>query len=404
MTASKKQPPQTGTLLKIQQRFREIPLYREPSDTRMDSSHYPIIDYFLIERGFPILETEQTFYISTPIRKLIDDNIFEFPNSNLLSQINGTNGIFSLYLYKDDEIECLVGISVGNQYDYDDVFNPSRFTVTYYGTPIIPPLIVSHLTSHGASPNKLYKENEVSINFAFPSAHGDINTQSQEFTVGGFETIRNNYIPTVQTQVDELLEMLQTTTNGLVVINGPTGTGKTHLIRAILSDVRQQKRGIICFPASTFLQQPNFIHQAISNREFENKILRPIIILEDMGEIFSTTAKVEYMEQFSNLINLTDGLLSVFSSAIYILTFNYESAQIDPAILRPGRCISNIYIPRLPKEQALSLIPNAANKNIPSQNDYSLAEVYAYRLGKTTLPKKAKAPLGFTNIKRDSDD
>ena len=179
------------------------------------------------------------------------------------------------------------------------------------------------------------------------------------------DSIADNYTPDVVEKTRVLIEKLRTSKHGLVIINGPVGTGKTWLIRSILSEVRD-RRGIICTPPLGFLEQAGALNNAISGFE------RPLVILEDLGDMATKDAVTFHINQMSNLLNLTDGLLSMLSQAVFVLTFNYGVGEISEALTRPGRCLGHIEIGKLSRTQA----EERTGVRPLKQSSYSLAEVY----------------------------
>ena len=264
------------------------------------------------------------------------------------------------------------------------------YYIIYYGIANIQEdeILVKYLETHGYTFNPPKLPDETQIAFVFPTLRGELNIYQRTFLAVKWESILCNYDPSVVAQVQNLVPRLVTATNGLAIIHGPVGTGKTYLIRSLLSELRNQRDGLVCAPALTFLKSPSLLLDAAA--KFNN----PIFILEDLGELFQQESKVQYPEYFSNLINITDGLMSLLSNAIFILTFNYEESRLDPAFVRYGRCLGNILVPRLPVTQAKQLMGESGNLVRP-QETYSLAEIYAAKgnqLDNMPLPKKS---IGF---------
>ena len=81
-------------------------------------------------------------------------------------------------------------------------------------------------------------------------------------------------------------------------------------------------------------------------------------------------------DQVSALLNLTDGMLGDFLRLQIICTINCSAADIDPALLRPGRLLCHRVFGRLDRAQAARLAERLGRK-LPVAGDYSLAEVFA---------------------------
>ena len=129
-------------------------------------------------------------------------------------------------------------------------------------------------------------------------------------------------------------------------------------------------------PTSTMgvLSTPQFIgfwadqRRIHSNRKF-------VVILEDSDAALMTRGS-DNREQVSAILNLSDGMLADFLRLQIICTINCTTADIDPALLRPGS-------PALPSRLRPARLPQAVRlaeslgKKLPMARDYSLAEVFA---------------------------
>lgn len=219
--------------------------------------------------------------------------------------------------------------------------------------------------------------NEAKVTFAFPSSHG-ILYSSKKFNEISLESIKHNYEASVIKKARDLVELSKTTSHGLALISGPAGTGKSYLIRALLSEMKRDRLAIVCSPPTRFLVEAGMLNEVMSNQS------KSLIVLEDIGEVVSVEASVTYQDARANLLNFSEGLMSLLTDAIIIISFNQELGKIDKAITRPGRCLSNIVVDKLPYEHAKNLV----KFEIPN-NHYALSEIYEMnRLGKALEMKK----------------
>lgn len=183
-----------------------------------------------------------------------------------------------------------------------------------------------------------------------------------------FNTVKQNYSIEVTESVYKLFNILKESAHGLIILHGAVGTGKTYLVKSILSEIQTDRSSIVCVPPLPFL---NNLHDLM---DVCLKYDRSLIVMEDVGDIFTTEGKTTHIDASSNLFNITDGLLSLLGNIIILLTFNYNVGKIDPALLRPGRCLIKIETKRLLKEHAQKLV------DVPlKHSDYSLAEVYSIK-------------------------
>ena len=163
--------------------------------------------------------------------------------------------------------------------------------------------------------------------------------------------------------------------NGLSIFEGKPGTGKTFYLRHLMGVLKESHR-FYFIPTSTMgiLSKPDFIgfwtdqRWLHSNKKF-------VVVLEDSDAALMTRGS-DNREQVSALLNLSDGMLADFLRLQIICTINCSAADIDPALLRPGRLLCHRVFSRLDYAHAARLAESLGRK-LPAARDYSLAEVFA---------------------------
>ncbi len=171
------------------------------------------------------------------------------------------------------------------------------------------------------------------------------------------------------------VEKLRQQPNGLSIFEGKPGTGKTFYLRHLMGELKESHR-FYFIPTATLdvLSNSNFVGFWADQR-WQHADKRFVVILEDSdGALMARSA--DNREQVSALLNLTDGMLADFLRLQIICTINCSAADIDPALLRPGRLLCHRVFGKLDYSQAVRLAESLGRK-LPVPADYSLAEVFA---------------------------
>ncbi|MBB5873781.1 hypothetical protein F4553_007215 [Allocatelliglobosispora scoriae] len=234
----------------------------------------------------------------------------------------------------------------------------------------------------------------IEIGFWHRSRHGAQRTR-RSITAPVWAEIRHNYSRAVMDAMDQLMAVTpETATGRLLLMHGPPGTGKTTALRSLARAWSSWCQvDVVMDPESLFSESSYLMEVAVGDEESEERRFR-LLLFEDCDELITSAAKQSSGQAMSRLLNLTDGMLAQGRDVLIGLTTNEPLARLHPAVIRPGRCLAQIEVGKLPHEQAVAWLDGH-----PARVDAggaTLAELYALRRGDVPMvTTAAEPPVGY---------
>jgi energy-coupling factor transporter ATP-binding protein EcfA2 len=190
---------------------------------------------------------------------------------------------------------------------------------------------------------------------------------------------------------ERIVNDLTNKSKGLIILHGLPGAGKTTYIQYLATILK--KRIIFVNPNMVeCFADPTMSTELAKWRE-------SIFIVEEAEKIIYTREGGNTSSAISNLLNISDGILSHYFKCQFILTTNTKIDNIDQALTREGRLIAEHEFGYLKHESCLKLakkigIDKKNIKTIDEKTSYVLSDIYNLK-NKSIRIKKQKKKIGF---------
>jgi DNA replication protein DnaC len=173
---------------------------------------------------------------------------------------------------------------------------------------------------------------------------------------------------------------------GLVLLHGEPGTGKTHYLKYLASQIKDKRVLFIPPHLVDFITSPEMTPFLIQNSN-------SILFIEDAEKVI-TDRNQNGSLGVSNILNLTDGILSDILNIQIVATFNMDKKKIDTALLRKGRLIAEHKFEKLSVIESNKLLKEL---NIDYITDRPMPLTEIYNIGEEEYRSNEKNKIGFLN-------
>ena len=222
--------------------------------------------------------------------------------------------------------------------------------------------------------------NIVPVDFWMQDPHtGGGYSRRRHIEVQKFSEVVDNYPSKLREELSELMAMDDPAGGKLVLLHGPPGTGKTRAILSIISEWRNWCGASVVTDADKLFDDATYLNSIVFNSEGQGWLL---LIVEDGDEFMNVGSRDSKGQAIARLLNLADGIVGQGIRLLTIISTNVDMKELNPAVVRSGRCMANLHFGEFPEEEANEWL--AANGvEIEVDKATSLADLYAIKGGKT---------------------
>lgn len=174
---------------------------------------------------------------------------------------------------------------------------------------------------------------------------------------------------------------LSSSSNILLLI-GPPGTGKTTFIRGLLA--HNDSSAIVTYD-SAILEKDYLFARFIEGDD-------DVMVLEDSDNFLK--ARSDGNTMMHRFLNVGDGLVTTKGKKLIFSTNLPSIRDVDPALIRPGRCFDVLNFDALSQKEAEVLAAKLGIKLDGVREKWSIAEVFNKQI-ETANNKKVGTKMGF---------
>ena len=150
----------------------------------------------------------------------------------------------------------------------------------------------------------------------------------------------------------------------ILLLIGPPGTGKTTFIRGLLQQTNSS--AMVSYDANVLEKDYVFANFIEGNKS--------VMVLED-ADMFLKSRK-EGNTMMHKFLNVGDGLVTTRNKKLIFSTNLPSISDIDPALIRPGRCYDILHFSELDQKQAENLAKRCNTTLNGKKDKWSIADVF----------------------------
>lgn len=166
----------------------------------------------------------------------------------------------------------------------------------------------------------------------------------------------------------------------ILFLSGEPGTGKTSFLREMI--LKHNLSAAVGYDTKLLESDGMFISFLCENRD-------GMMIIEDAESLVLPRSK-NNNSMMARFLNVSDGLIKIPGKKFIFTTNDNDFNNVDPALIRPGRCYASVEFRKLTFDEAKAAVAVASLKEITEDREYTLTELF----NPDAYLKKARKP-GF---------
>lgn len=203
---------------------------------------------------------------------------------------------------------------------------------------------------------------------------GEAMSRRRDITVQPWDEIEANYSLGVRSELAKLARMSNPAGGKLALFHGSPGTGKSRLLLSLMSEWRDWCTASVVTDTDRFFGDPTYLNSLIFNMEGHRQWL--LLVVEDADEYLAVGSREAKGQSIARLLNIADGIVGQGLNILTILTTNVAVDELNPAIVRPGRCLANVNVGAFPASEASQWLTDRGKPGVEFDNDVTLATLY----------------------------
>jgi hypothetical protein len=223
----------------------------------------------------------------------------------------------------------------------------------------------------------------------------------QHIGVAGEDLLESNYSADVVTRFKHVVEDLESKDpcGRLVLLDGPPGTGKTYLVRALLKSASNANFLVVPPQLVSELSGPQLVSCISSVRQAPSAGTGPTVLIIEDGEKVLMPRMSDNSASISSMLNVCDGIFGSLMDLRVIVTTNEKREDIDAALVRSGRLCRSIHVGLLSSYQAAKVYEQLTGKSLGqlARQPIPLSDIYRLARDEGWKPEARKSTnsMGF---------